>query len=286
MDVSAKLTAYLFSQFRDSTNINAILDFIADVAQDTDDVCNFILDSQSIDDGEGEQLDFLGELIGVQRPPDQETRLFTICDAGEVPHIDNDFKIEEEIDIIFADAVFAGGDVGDFLVSKSGGITIARAEIVTFTALTELGVERDFGTFVVGQAVELESTPATTSTITDIDYYPSGVTYQGGYIGDIVGLKNQNDLEAEASDEYFRYLIRQKAKSFKTRMSRENLFDYLIAFGARCKIDDDTTLFVEIDPIRWQDLDHWTKNYILTKGFKPAGIKIRFAGNTRDGDSI
>jgi hypothetical protein len=75
------------------------------------------------------------------------------------------------------------------------------------------------------------------------------------------------------SDEDYRYLIRQKAASYRKSATREILFSYLIAFGARCKIDDDTDLKIEIDQDRYDDLDNWTRNYIETRGFKP---------NTRD----
>ena len=199
------LKTRLFAQFRNSVNIQALIEILADPLQDTYDVLDFLLDHSSIDDADGVQLDTLGELIGVIRPKLQETRLFTLCRKGEVQHPDLGFSDDE--------------NPGGYLTTSQG----------------------------------LDSITNPGTTIPDADY---------------------------------RKLIRLKAESYRSKMTREVLFAYLITSGARCKIDDDTTFYVEIEPARYADLNQWTKNYITTRGFKPAGILVSFDGHLRDGDSI
>ena len=108
----------------------------------------------------------------------------------------------------------------------------------------------------------------------------------GGYLGTCAGLALVSDPDAKMSDEDFRFLIRQKAASFRTKFTRENAFLYLLAFGSRCIIDDDTVLEVIFDPVNYQDLSAWEKWYILEKGMKPGGVYTDFLDKMRNGDSI
>ena len=199
------LKTRLFSQFRNSVNIQALIEILADPLQDTFDVLDFLLDNSSIDDAEGEQLELLGELIGVIRPKAQETRLFTLCRKSEVQHPDLGFSDDEN---------------------------------------------------------------------------------PGGYLTTLAGLYSATNPGTTISNAEYRKLIRQKAESYRSKMTREILFGYLIASGARCKIDDDTTFYVEIDMLRYSDLNNWTREYIKTRGFKPGGILVDFVDTTRHGDSI
>lgn len=204
MDVETNLKARLLSQFRNSPNIQGLLEVISDPFQDTSDALDFILDHRSIDDAEGEQLEYLASKVGVTRPPLQETRIFTLCRKGEVQDTDKGFKSD---------------------------------------------------------------------------------TKPGAYLGTREGLVDQSDPDAEMSDPDFRKLIRQKAAAYRSKATHEILFLYLIDFGAQCHLDEDD-LEVWIDPVRYADLNSWTKNYIETRGFKPAGITVRFIGTTRHGDSV
>ena len=108
----------------------------------------------------------------------------------------------------------------------------------------------------------------------------------GGYLGTVEGLALVSDPTAEMSDEDFRFLLRQKAASFRSKFTRENIHLYLVAFGSRCVIDDDTTLAAEYDPMNYYDLGAWQKFYVLTKGFKPGGVATDFRDMMRHGDSI
>ncbi len=202
MTVLSDFTDRLFYQFRDSPHITALIEIICDPIQDQVNVSNFILDSASIDDAEGEQLEMLGEIIGVERPPAQETNTFRLVRLGEVQDPDRGFATDEN---------------------------------------------------------------------------------PGGYM---VGYKGLAAVDgSEMSDTDYRYLIRQKAASYRTIMTRANIFEYLLAFGARCKIDDNTKFNLEIEPINYYDFDQWTQYYIVTRGFAPGGIMLGIVNNTHE-DSI
>lgn len=73
----------LFAKYRDSPNILGIMEILSDPAQDTRDVLDWLLSGLSIDTAEGELLDFLGELIGVDRPPAQEEDILWLCGDWE-----------------------------------------------------------------------------------------------------------------------------------------------------------------------------------------------------------
>jgi hypothetical protein len=104
----------------------------------------------------------------------------------------------------------------------------------------------------------------------------------GGYMVGPEGLESQTDPGADMSDADYRYLIRQKAAALRSRMTERNLFDYLIAFGTRCKIDNDSTVFTsDIDPQNYYDTNAWAKHYIETRGFAPSGLTVQFLDNLR-----
>ena len=206
-DIETVWKARLFHVFRNSPHIVALIEILSDPLQDTLDVAEFISTHRSIDDSEGEQLDFLGELIGVKRPLQQEDpdNIFTMCELGEDDDLDGSTGFFDDTD-----------------------------------------------------TVEL-----------------------GGYMTSYTGIPLQSDPTTEMIDADFRYLIRQKASSFRSQMTRRNLFNYLLAFGGRCKIDDDTDMTVVIDPVSYYDFDDFTKWYIENKGFKPAGISVDIEENLR-----
>jgi hypothetical protein len=205
LDIETLFKDRTFAQFRDSPHIQDLIETLSDPMQDSSDVADFILGSLNIDDAEGEQLDYLGERIGVSRPPAQETRIFRMVRLGEVGDPDEGFSDDEN---------------------------------------------------------------------------------PGGYMTTLEGLESISAPGTDMSDEDYRFLIRQKAASYRKKATREILFSYLLAFGARCKIDDDTDLKIDIDQDRYDDLDNWARNYIETRGFKPAGIAIKILETSRHKDSI
>ncbi len=106
----------------------------------------------------------------------------------------------------------------------------------------------------------------------------------GGYLLTNEGLAATDG--SQMSDVDYRMLILQKAASYRKKATKLNLFEYLLAFGSRCKIDGTTQLEIEYDPVTYYDLDTWSKNYAVTKGFKPGGVGIQFRENMRNEDSV
>jgi hypothetical protein len=108
----------------------------------------------------------------------------------------------------------------------------------------------------------------------------------GGYMVSEHGLTSRTDPDAEVTDAYFRILIRQKGMTFRQKMTHENLYNYLIYFGARCLLNEDVVLEVEMEPLDYHSLNEWEKGYIVKKGFKPAGVLVTFSGNLTHGAAI
>jgi hypothetical protein len=207
-DATQTLLDQLLHQFKHSENIVKLIGVLGNMFQDTFDAADYIQSAVTLDDYEGEQLEFWGELIGVKRPRRQEdpANIFTLCSRGE------------------------GGD----LDNRTG--FAARADTVT----------------------------------------------TGGYMTAREGLPDQSDSTTEMTDADYRYLILQKAASYRKKMTHTNLYNYLLAFGARCKLDDSTDMENIIQPQNWNDLSEFFKHYCETRGFKPSGIRVQFEGNIRE----
>jgi hypothetical protein len=107
----------------------------------------------------------------------------------------------------------------------------------------------------------------------------------GGYIQTPRGLADQGNPDAQYPDIDYRVIIKRKAASFRVKMTREVLFNYLIGYGSRCKINDDETLKVTIDPYDQNSLTQFERWHVLNRGFKPAGISVEFE-DTRDWEPL
>jgi hypothetical protein len=211
-DAEQHLLDQLLHQFKFSENILKLIGVLGDTLQDTFDAAYYIESAVSLDDYEGEQLEFWGELIGVGRPLAQESqdRLFTLRREGEAVDPDNKTGFYDD-----SDSVITGG----YLTTEEG----------------------------------LDS-----------------ISYPG----------------SEMSDADYRKLILQKAASYRSRMTHTNLFNYLLAFGSRCKIDGTVTFKSSLEPQNYYDLNNWAKNYIETRGFKPAGLTVKFNEPTENIEDI
>lgn len=186
--------------------------------------------------------------------------------------------------VIMADPSQDMSDVADYILAH---LSIDTAEGIVLDMLAELvGVTRppaqEPNIFTLRRPGEVVDPDNNTGFKDDTD--PTVTT--GGYLGTIRGLALVSDPNQQMTDEDFRFLIRQKAASFRSKFTRENAFLYLLAFGSRCKIDDDDVLQVVFDPVNYYDLNEWEKNYVITKGFKPGGVGTRFRDNMRHGSSI
>jgi hypothetical protein len=114
----------------------------------------------------------------------------------------------------------------------------------------------------------------------------SDTVVTGGYLTTEEGLDSISYPGSKMSDADYRYLIRQKAQSYRSRMTHTNLFNYLLAFGSRCKLDGTVTFKTTIEPQNYYDLDEWAKNYVETRGFKPAGLTVEFNEPTENIEDI
>lgn len=99
----------------------------------------------------------------------------------------------------------------------------------------------------------------------------------GGYLSSIKGCNAVDG--SDMSDDDYRDLILAKAATFRTKATREEFFSYLLQFGARCILDDDDKFKLEIEQVTLDDFNHWQRNYVLTKGFDPAGVDVTFKDN-------
>jgi len=208
MTVLQDITDRIVHFLRESPNVVNLIECIADPIQDTQTVIAWILDHLSIDTAEGELLDFLGEMIGMARPPRQETSLFELCNVGDYPDDpDNEHGFQNDDD----------------------------ASVTT-----------------------------------------------GGYLASIYGTPYQVDPTAQMSDADYRYFIRQKAASLRSKVTHENLFAYILAFGDRCQIANPAVRQVTITQYNYNHLSDWARNYIRERGFQPAGIQINIAQNLEE----
>jgi hypothetical protein len=192
----------LFAKYQNSPNILGVLEILASAQQDTSDVLDWIIDRLSIDDGDGEILDSIGEIIGVSRFALQEERVFQLVRSEEIS--DDPYHLN--------------------------------------------------GTSSDGES-------------------------DGGYLSGPAGCVSKEFPDAEVTDADHRELIRSKAATYRKKATRANLYTSLLALGHRCRIHESGKV-VEIEPSVYNDLNYLLRNYIVQKGFRPAGIKVRIKHQT------
>jgi hypothetical protein len=95
----------------------------------------------------------------------------------------------------------------------------------------------------------------------------------GGFLVDEDGLDTGDGEYMNDAD--YRVLLKQKAASFRSKMTDENLVAYFLVFGAPVTLDESETLVVNVTPENAGDLTQWERWYIQNKGFKPAGIRVK-----------
>lgn len=84
MTIYSDMYSRLFAKYKHSPNIYGLLEILASAQQDTDDVLEWVLSQLSIDGGEGEILNAIGEIIGVNRFALQEERLWKLVRPEEL----------------------------------------------------------------------------------------------------------------------------------------------------------------------------------------------------------
>ena len=107
----------------------------------------------------------------------------------------------------------------------------------------------------------------------------------GGYLSSDDGCLSKSDPGSYVDDETFRTFIRAKAATFRKKATPEVMFEYILSFGIRSVLYEDE-LSCEIDPSNYEDMSLFIKNYIETRGFRPAGIKVSVKLQTTSSSEI
>lgn len=192
----------LFAKYRNSPNILGIMEILSSPTQDTRDMLDWLLGELSLSTASGEVLDFLGELIGVTRPPAQEDDVLWLCLDWEVlDDPDNHYGLATD-------------------------------------ALTE-----------------------------------------GGYLTGDEGVLSKSSPGSYMVDDDYRALIASKGTTYRQKATRETVYSYLIELGVRCKIIEADKV-VEFEPSSYDNLNYWLRNYIESRGFRPAGIQVSIKDQT------
>lgn len=202
VDIWALKQERLFAKYRNSPNILGLMEILSSPTQDTRDVLDWLLGELSLAAASGEVLDFLGELIGVTRPPAQEEDILWLC---------HDWEVLDDPD-------------------------------------NRYGLAPD-----------------------SLD--------EGGYLTGDDGVLSKTSPGSYMSDTDYRALITSKGSTYRQTATRETVYSYLVDLGARSKILE-SDKFVEFEPSNPDNVNYWLRNYIETRGFRPAGVQIRVKEQT------
>jgi len=108
---------------------------------------------------------------------------------------------------------------------------------------------------------------------------------EGGYMTGLAGCTSITEPRTYMGDDDYRYLIKTKASTFRKKATLANLFTYLQRFGMRCTIDEEV-FEMTFTPESFDDAPYWKRYYTTDKGFRPAGIQIKFATQTEPEDGL
>lgn len=101
----------------------------------------------------------------------------------------------------------------------------------------------------------------------------------GGYLSADDGCLSESASGSYVDDATFRKYIRAKAATFRKKATPEVMSTYILSFGIRSQFHE-SDLECEIEPYSYDDMSLFLENYIETRGFRPAGIKIRIKMQT------
>jgi hypothetical protein len=107
----------------------------------------------------------------------------------------------------------------------------------------------------------------------------------GGYLTTRQGCSSKQYPGTYASDAEFRLYIRAKASTFRTKAVRDAVYTYVLQFGVRCKIAEDTRAF-EIEPSSYDDLNYAIRYHILNRGYRPSKIDVSLKRQTESDSEI
>ncbi len=199
-------------------------------------------------------------------------------------HIIRDGEIVQAIKDMIADVIQDTDDVANYILNHRD---VDSAEGVHLEIIGEiLGVQRPKAQELPENIFTLRRVGETSDPDMGLEDDSDPTVTTGGYMTTLSGVESQTDPDADMSVADYRSLIKQKGAAYRQAMTDLNLYNYLIAFGARCTIDGTTSMTVIIDPFNYYDLNNWQKNYAVTRGMKPAGVAISFRDMMRHESSI
>ena len=99
---------------------------------------------------------------------------------------------------------------------------------------------------------------------------------EGGYLSGDDGCPSKSDPGLYISYTEFREYIRAKAATFRRKATPDVIFEYLLMFGVRARLEEGERL-LEIVPWSYGDLSLSVKSYIENSGFRPLGVTVEIA---------
>ena len=108
---------------------------------------------------------------------------------------------------------------------------------------------------------------------------------EGGYMTGLAGIVSVSDPGSFMGDDDYRELIKTKAATFRKSATRDVLYEYLEKFGIRVLFEFGTAE-ITYNPQSFDDTPYWKRDYVVNKGFSPAGIKIIFPDQTEPEEGL
>lgn len=102
---------------------------------------------------------------------------------------------------------------------------------------------------------------------------------EGGYLTGDDGVLSKSSPGSYMGDDDYRELIASKGSTYRQKATRGIVYTYILELGIRCKIIESDKI-VDLQPHSYDALNYWLRNYITSRGFRPAGIQIRIPDQT------
>ena len=109
---------------------------------------------------------------------------------------------------------------------------------------------------------------------------------EGGYLTLDNGLLSRRYPGEYVSDEDYRQWIRIKISTFREKATLQTLYAYLQVFGIRVKFEENDPLILDLEFEAYDPVDYYTRDYIINKGFRPAGVQIRIKEQTESDSEV
>lgn len=108
---------------------------------------------------------------------------------------------------------------------------------------------------------------------------------EGGYFTGDDGCLSKANPGSYVDDEEYRLYIRAKAATFRKKATRDIMYNYILQFGVRSKLNEGTRT-VEIEPSSYDYLNYAIRYHLINLGYRPAGIDISIKLQTESDSEI